>query len=100
MRAARLIGPQGRILVLLQCGRDTEQDQCNHRGDIGVENLGRAHAVDPHHRGRGVAHHAARTASIGGGDDRGEVPDVDLAAKDGVRHGTPDQCRGDVVEKR
>ena len=50
-----------RVALLLKRGRDTEDDERDDRRDVGVEDGQRADAVDPHHRGRGVADDAARS---------------------------------------
>jgi hypothetical protein len=67
--------------------------------DERLQHLERVHSGDPHHRGRRVAHHAARAAGVRGRDDRREVAHVQLVAKHRVRDRTADHCRGDVVQE-
>ena len=76
-----------------------EDQEGGRRGDVGVQHVDGAHAVEPHHRGRGVADHAAGAAGIGGGDDRGQVADVHPLAEHGGarrcrRSSRPRCCRG------
>ena len=79
--------------------RDAEDEKRDGGGNDRLEDRRRRDAGDPHHRGGGVADHAPGAAGVGGGNDRGEITDVHLAAEKLVRHGAADQRRGDVVEK-
>jgi len=85
---------------LLHSGRDAADDERHGRGDIGVDHIERAHAVDPHHGRGGVTDDAARAARVRRRDDSGEIADVHLAAEDDTGHRATDQRGGDVVEER
>ncbi len=98
--AARRVLEDRRVLVLLERGRNAEDDQRHDRRDVGVEHGERRHAVDPHHRRRRVADDAARAAGVRGGDDRREIADVDLALKTVCAIAPPIMRGGDVVEER
>ena len=65
--------------MLLERCRNAEDQQRDRCRDIGLGNLERADAVDPHHGRRGVADDAAGAAGVGRRDDRGEIADMDLA---------------------
>ena len=59
----------------------------------------RAHAVDPHHGGGGVAYDAARTPRVGRRHDRREIADVHPGPEELVRHRAANERGGDVVEE-
>ena len=88
------------LALLLHRSGYAAHHQRNGGGDVGVEDGERAHAVDPHHGGGGVADHAAGAAGVGRGYDRREVADVDLVPEHGRRDGAADERRRDVVEER
>ena len=87
------------MTLLLQRGGNATDDERDARRDVGVQHVERADAVDPHHRGRRIAHDAAGAARVRGRDDRGDVADVQLALEHGAGHRAADQRRGDVVEE-
>ncbi len=86
-RAQSMVAPaldlarHGRVTVLLYGGGDAEDHQGHRCGNIGVKDIRGRDAGDPHHGGGGVPHHAPGAAGVGGGDDGGQVADVDLVAK-------------------
>ena len=84
---------------MLARGKVAEEQQRRHRRHVGFEHIARFDAVDPHHRGRGVAHHTARATAVGGGHDGGEVANVYLVFEHGRGHRAANQGGGDVVEK-
>ena len=61
--------------------------------------LERVDAIDPHHGGRGIAHHAARSAGIRRRDDGGEIADMHLTLEDMPGNRAADQGRCDVIQK-
>ena len=89
----RLVG------MLLARGNHAEDGQRGERAGIGLEHLAGRHAVDPHHGGGGVAHHAARAAGIAGCHDGRQETDVHLALVQHRSHGAADHGRSDVVEE-
>ena len=97
---ARLdVGGDRLVAMLLQRGRYAEHHQRDDRGDIGMDDVERIDAVDPHHGGRGVAHHAAGTACVRRSHDRGKVADVHTPLEHAGSDGTADDRGGDVVEE-
>ncbi len=86
--------------MLLTRGDDAEEDQRRHRSDVGMHDVQRRGAGDPHHRRRGVADDAAGAAGIRRRDDRREVANVHLAPEHLEGDGAADDRRRDVVEER
>ncbi len=84
---------------LLMAGKKGDDRQGHTGGDKTMQNLKRADAVDPHHRRGGVADHGTGTAGIGGGDDTGDIADMDLALEDHQGDGAADQGCGDIIKK-
>ena len=99
LEADRRFPDDRRVAMLLERRRNGEDRKRDDGGDIGLHHRQRTDAVDPHHRGRGVADDAAGAAGVRRRDDRGEVADVDFAAEHMARHGAADQRRRDVVEE-
>ena len=89
----------GLVSMLLARGNDAKNQQGGHRASVGVKYLAGGHAVNPHHGGGGVAHHAARTAGVAGRHDRCQKADVHLALVQHGGHGAANHGSGDVVQK-
>jgi hypothetical protein len=87
------------VPMLLQRGRNTEDEQGDRRSEVGGCDLERADPGNPHHRRRRVADDAAGTAGIRCRDDRRQVADVNPPPEDARRNRPADQRRRDVVEK-
>ncbi len=66
----------GREAMLLERGGNPKISKCHARGDIGMEDILRSDAGNPHHGGRGIAHHAAGAAGVGGRHDGREIADM------------------------
>ena len=81
-------------------GEKGNDDNRHAGGDKGMENDQRTDAVDPHHRRCGIADHRTGAAGIGGGDDTGDIADMDIALEDHQGDGAADQGSGDVIEER
>jgi hypothetical protein len=88
-----------RIAMLLQRGRNAEDDHRESGCRVRLEDLQRADAVDPHHRRGRVAHDAPRPAGVRRGDNRREVADVDPAAEHHAGDRPADECGGNVIEE-
>ena len=89
-----------RLQRMLLAGREVREDRGGGDGrHISIEYLQGGHPGDPHHRGGGVADHAARAAGIAGGDDRGEKADVHTLLVEHGGHGAADHRGRDVVEE-
>ena len=89
----------GGIFLLFDRSRDAKNKERDRRSDDRFEDDERRNAVNPHHRGGGIAHDAPGTASVGSSHDRGEITDVHFRSEKLVRHRAPNERGRDVIEK-
>ena len=84
---------------LLFGGDDAECEQRHDGGDVGIHHVEWADAVDPHHRGGGVAHHRAGAACVGCRDDGCQVADMHTTLEYAGGDRAANQRGSNVVEE-